>query len=312
VNVGQTELSVVIPLHNEVQSLFELQAALVTALEAFGDRCEMIFVDDGSTDGSFQQLQRMREMDKRVKVVRLRGNQGKAMALIAGFRQAQGGILLTMDADLQDDPKEIPRFLQKLEEGYDLVSGWKATRHDPLSRRVLSIVFNRVTSWLTGVRLHDFNCGFKAYRRKVIDELRLHGDLHRFIPALASWRGFRIGEIKVQHHPRRYGCSRYGVERIHRGFFDLLTVLMLTRYTTRPLHLFGLLGAMIGLIGSGTILYLSVGWFLGKWIGFRPLFLLGGLMVLAGLQIIAFGLLAELVIYGSNRENDPPVDLILS
>lgn len=310
--MGQPELSVVIPLYNEAESLCELQATLATALEIFGDRYEMIFVDDGSTDGSFQQLQRLREMDKRVKVVRLRTNQGKATALVAGFRQAQGRILLTMDADLQDDPREITRFLQKLEEGYDLVSGWKAVRNDPWTRRVLSAIFNWVTARLTGLKLHDFNCGYKAYRRKVIDELRLHGDLYRFIPVLAHWRGFKIGEIRVQHHPRRHGCSKYGMERLHRGFFDLLTVLMLTRYTTRPLHLFGLLGLMLGLMSLSTIAYLSVGWFLGKWIGARPLFLLAGLMFVAGLQLISFGLLAELVIYGADREREPPVELILS
>jgi glycosyltransferase involved in cell wall biosynthesis len=310
--MGQPELSVVIPLYNEAESLCELQAVLAAALEIFGDRYEIIFVDDGSTDGSFQQLQRLREMDKRVKVVRLRINQGKATALVAGFRQAQGRILLTMDADLQDDPREIMRFLQKLEEGYDLVSGWKAVRNDPWTRRALSVIFNWVTARLTGLGLHDFNCGYKAYRRNVIDELRLHGDLYRFIPVLAHWRGFKVGEIQVQHHPRRYGCSKYGMERLHRGFFDLLTVLMLTRYTTRPLHLFGLLGLMLGLIGSSAIAYLSVGWFLGEWIGARPLFLLAGLMLVAGLQLISFGLLAELVIYGADREREPPVELILS
>ena len=304
-------ISVVIPVYNEAESLVELHAALVASLLPYADRYELIFVDDGSTDGSFERLRAIWEQDKRIRVVRFRRNYGKAAALAAGFREAHGGIVVTLDADLQDDPKEIPRFLQKLEEGYDLVSGWKAERNDPWSRRFLSAVFNRITSRLTGLKLHDFNCGFKCYRRAVIDEIRLYGELHRFIPALASWRGFRIGEIKVGHHPRKYGQSRYGAERIPRGFFDLLTILMLTRYTTRPLHLFGLLGFFVGLTGFGIVAYLSIGWLFGKWIGARPLFILGTLMVIAGIQLVSFGLLAEMIVYGSNREGDPPVELVL-
>lgn len=308
---NRPELSLVIPLYNEAESLPELHDSLVVSLLPYAERCEMIFVDDGSTDGSFEVLKAIRQGDKRVKVLRLRSNQGKAAALAAGFREARGGVIITLDADLQDDPKEIPRFLQKLEEGYDLVSGWKTTRHDPWPRRFLSAFFNRVTSRLTGVDLHDLNCGFKAYRSAVIRELRLYGELHRFIPVLASWRGFRIGEIEVEHHPRKYSVSKYGAERIPRGFFDLLTVLMLTRYTTRPLHLFGLFGVIVGLIGFGIVAYLSIGWLFGQWIAGRPLFILGALMVIAGIQLVSFGLLAEMIVYGSNRESDPPVDQVL-
>lgn len=308
---NRPEISVVIPLYNEAESLPELHAALAVFLLPYADRCEVIYVDDGSTDGSFEVLKGLREGDKRLKVIRFRSNQGKSVALAVGFREAQGEMIVTLDADLQDDPKEIPRFLRKLEEGYDLVSGWKATRCDPWSRRLLSAIFNRVTSRLTGVDLHDFNCGFKTYRRGVIQEMRLYGELHRFIPVLASWRGFRVGEIEVEHHPRKYGWSKYGAERIPRGFFDLLTVLMLTRYTTRPLHLFGLLGAVVGLSGFGIVAYLSIGWLFGQWIGSRPLFMLGTLMVIAGIQLVSFGLLAEMIVYGSSREGDPPVDLVL-
>lgn len=308
---ARPEISVVVPLYNEADSLPELHAALEAALRPHAAACEMIFVDDGSTDDSFARLADLRETDKRVKVIRLRRNQGKAAALAAGFREAQGEIIVTLDADLQDDPKEIPRFLKKLEEGYDLVSGWKAQRQDPRSRRLLSAVFNRVTSALTGVKLHDLNCGFKAYRRAVTEELRLYGELHRFIPALASWRGFRIGEIEVEHHPRRYGQSKYGPERIPRGFFDLLTVLMLTRYTTRPLHLFGFLGLILGLTGFGIVAYLSVGWLFGRWIAGRPLLILGALMAIAGVQLVSFGLLAEMIVYASNSEDDPPIASIL-
>lgn len=304
-------LSVVVPLFNEADSLPELYAALDAALSTYPGRCELIFVDDGSSDGSFEVLKTLRSKDDRVKVVQLRGNQGKAAALAVGFREAQAEIIVTLDADLQDDPREVPKFLAKLDEGYDLVSGWKVHRQDPWTRRFLSAVFNRVTGLITGLRIHDMNCGFKAYRRTVISELKLHGELHRFIPALASWRGFRVTEIEIKHHPRRYGRSKYGLERIPWGFFDLLTVIMLTRYTTRPLHLFGLLGLFLGSVGFGIIGYLSLGWFLGKWIGARPLLLIGAVLLIAGIQLVSFGLVAEMIVYSSATRGDPPVRAIL-
>ncbi len=304
-------LSVVVPLFNEAESLPELYIALDETLSPFAGRIELIFVDDGSSDASFEVLKEFRSKDERVKIVQLRGNRGKASALAVGFREAQGEIIITLDADLQDDPKEIPKFLAKLEEGYDLVSGWKIRRQDPWTRRLLSAIFNRVTALITGLRIHDFNCGFKAYRPAVIGELRLHGELHRFIPALASWRGFRVAEIEVEHHRRRYGRSKYGMERIPWGFFDLLTVIMLTRYTTKPLHLFGLLGLLLGFTGLGIIGYLSLGWFLGKWIGTRPLLLIGAILVIAGIQLVSFGLVAEMLVYSSATEADPPIRTIL-
>ena len=300
-------LSVVVPLLNEAESLPDLYVALDDTLSRHAEGCELIFVDDGSSDDSFQVLQGLRRKDERVKIIQLRGNQGKATALAVGFREAQGEVIITLDADLQDDPKEIPKFLAKLEEGYDLVSGWKVRRQDPWTRRFLSAIFNRVTALITGLRIHDFNCGFKAYRRAVIGELRLHGELHRFIPALASWRGFGVAEIEVEHHPRRYGRSKYGMERIPWGFFDLLTVIMLTRYTTKPLHLFGLLGLFLGFAGFAIIGYLSLGWFLGKWIGTRPLFLVGALLMIAGIQLVSFGLVAEMIVYSSAAQSDPPI-----
>ena len=304
-------LSVVVPLFNEAESLPHLYLALDAALALNGEGSELIFVDDGSTDGSFEVLKALRSKDERVKVIQLRANQGKTAALAVGFREAQGEVIATLDADLQDDPKEIPRFLAKLEEGYDLISGWKARRQDPWTRRALSAIFNRVTAFMTGLRIHDFNCGFKVYRRAVINELRLHGELHRFIPALANWRGFRVAEIEVEHHPRRYGHSKYGMERIPRGFFDLLTVIMLTRYTAKPLHLFGLLGVFLGLAGLGIIGYLSVGWFLGTWIGARPLLLIGAVLLIAGIQLVSFGLVAEMIVYSSAARADPPIRTIL-
>jgi len=304
-------LSVVIPLYNEAESLGDLYLRLTEVLGELPQWGEIIFVDDGSTDASFEILTALRDNDDRVKIVQLRGHQGKAAALAVGLREAQGEVVITLDADLQDDPKEIPRFLAKLREGYDLISGWKVRRQDPWTRRALSAIFNRVTASITGLPIHDFNCGFKAYRRAVIGELKLHGELHRFIPALASWRGFRVAEIEVAHHPRRYGRSKYGMERIPRGFFDLLTVIMLTRYTTKPLHLFGLLGFFLGLAGLLIIGYLSVGWFLGKWIGTRPLFLIGAMLVIAGIQLVSFGLVAEMIVYSSTSQGDPPVRTIL-
>lgn len=304
-------LSVVIPLLNEAESLPELYAALDVALTPDMGVSEVIFVDDGSTDGSFDVLQGLQLKDKRVKIIQLRSNQGKTVALSAGFREAQGEIIVTLDADLQDGPKEIPKLIAKLEEGYDLVSGWKVRRQDPRSRRILSAIFNWFTARLTGVPIHDFNCGFKAYRRAVAQEIKLYGELHRFIPALASWRGFRVTEVEVEHRQRRYGRSRYGIERIPRGLFDLLTVIMLTRYTAKPLHLFGLLGLLMGLVGFGIIAYLSVGWFLGQWIGGRPLLLIGAVLVIAGIQLVSFGLVAEMVVYSSATQADPPVRTIL-
>jgi glycosyltransferase involved in cell wall biosynthesis len=308
---GGLALSLVIPLYNEAESLEELHAALTAVLRPHADRYEVIFVDDGSTDDSFERLRALHGADRRVKVVRLRCNQGKSVALVAGFREARGEVIVTLDADLQDDPSEIPRMLQRLDEGYDLICGWKVNRQDPWSRRVLSRLFNTVTRRVTGVNLHDLNCGFKAYRRAVIAELRLQGDLHRFIPVLAGWRGFRIAEVEVRHHPRRYGQSKYGSGRIPHGFFDLLTVLLLTRYTTRPLHLFGLVGALLGSVGLGVLGYLSLGWLFGQWIGGRPLLLLAILMVVGGLQLVSVGLLAEMIVYGSNPESPPPIDLVL-
>jgi glycosyltransferase involved in cell wall biosynthesis len=308
---GGPILSLVIPLYNEAESLDELYAALTAVLRPRADRYEVIYVDDGSTDGSFDRLKALRDADPRVKVVRLRCNQGKSVALVAGFREARGEMIVTMDADLQDDPMEIPRLLERLEEGYDLVSGWKVDRQDPWSRRVLSRLFNAVTSRVTGVNLHDLNCGFKAYRRAVIAELRLQGDLYRFIPVLAGWRGFRIAEVEIRHHPRRYGRSKYGAGRITRGFFDLLTVLLLTRYTARPLHLFGLVGALLGSVGLGIVGYLSFSWLFGQWIVGRPLLLLAVLMVVGGLQLVSLGLLAEMIVYGSNPDAPPPVDVVL-
>jgi dolichol-phosphate mannosyltransferase len=230
-----------------------------------------------------------------VRVVRLRRNFGKAAALVAGFDQARGEIVVTIDGDLQDDPAEIPRLLAKLEEGFDLVTGWKTHRRDPISRRLLSRIFNRVTSAFSGVRLHDMNCGLKAYRAEVVHGLRLYGELHRFIPVLAHERGYRVAELPVNHRPREHGRSRYGVERYLRGFLDLLTVSFMGRYRHRPLHLFGGLGLILGLLGFAVLAYLTVVKLLGHAIGQRPLLTLGVLLVVVGLQFFSLGLISEMI-----------------
>ncbi len=288
-------ISIVVPVYNEERSVALLYDELQAALDPLGHTWEVVFADDGSTDGSLTALTRLYAAHDNVRVVRLRRNFGKAAALAAGFAQARGDVVVTIDADLQDDPAEIPRLLVKLEEGFDLVSGWKARRRDPLSRRTFSRVFNRVVGWMSGVRLHDMNCGLKAYRAEVVRGLPLYGELHRFLPVLAHQRGFRIAELPVNHRPREYGGSRYGVERYLRGFLDLLTVSFIGRYRYRPLHLFGGLGLVLGLIGLGTLVYLTVLKAQGHAIGQRPLLTLGVLLVVVGLQFFSLGLLGEMI-----------------
>ena len=288
-------ISIVIPLHNEERSIALLYDELQAALEPLGQEWEAVFVDDGSVDGSFAALTRLHDANENVRVVRLRRNFGKAAALAAGFGQARGEIVVTIDADLQDDPAEIPRLLVKLDEGFDLVSGWKTRRRDPLRRRVLSRIFNWVTGRMSGLRLHDMNCGLKAYRAEVVRGMPLYGELHRFIPVLAQYRGFRVAELPVNHRPREHGRSRYGVERYIRGFLDLLTVSFIGRYRHRPLHLFGGLGLILGLFGVAILVYLTVVKALGHAIGERPLLTLGVLLVVVGLQFFSLGLISEML-----------------
>jgi dolichol-phosphate mannosyltransferase len=288
-------ISVVVPVYDEERSVALLYDELRSALEPLGTPWEAIFVDDGSTDGTFAALTRLHNGTDNVRVVRLRRNFGKAAALIAGFDQARGDTVVTIDGDLQDDPSEIPRLLAKLDEGFDLVSGWKTRRRDRLSRRILSRIFNRVTSAFSGVHLHDMNCGLKAYRAEVVHGLRLYGELHRFIPVLAHYRGFRIAELPVNHRPREHGRSRYGVERYLRGFLDLLTVSFIGRYRHRPLHLFGGLGLILGAFGTAILVYLTVLKALGNAIGHRPLLLLGVLLLVIGMQFFSLGLISEMI-----------------
>ena len=288
-------ISVVVPLLNEEHSLDELYAEIAGALQARDEEFEVVFVDDGSTDGSMAVLSRLHDEVSNVVVVHLRRNFGKAAALQAGFLEARGDVVVTIDADLQDDPAEIPQLLAKLDEGFDLVSGWKTRRNDPLARRLFSKIFNWVTGAVSGVHLHDVNCGLKAYRAEVLQGMRLYGELHRFIPVLAAYRGFRIAEIPVNHRARQHGRSRYGPERYLRGFFDLLSVTFMGRYRHRPLHLFGGIGVLMGAVGFVILLYLTMLKIWGQSIGTRPLLTLGMLLLVVGIQFVSLGLLSELV-----------------
>jgi len=287
-------ISVVIPVRDEEQSVAPLLEELAEVLDPLGD-WEAVFVDDGSTDGTFAALTRLHAERTNVRIVRLRRNFGKAAALQAGFGQAEGDVIVTMDGDGQDDPHEIPRLLAKLDEGYDLVSGWKTRRRDPLSRRLPSKLFNGVTGRLSGLKLHDMNCGLKAYRAEVVRGLRIYGELHRYIPVLAHYRGYRVAELGVNHRPREHGRSRYGMERYVRGFLDLLTVTFMGRYRHRPLHLFGGLGLLLTLVGFLVLVYLTIVKLTGEGIGQRPLLTLGVLLVVVGIQLLSLGLVSELI-----------------
>jgi dolichol-phosphate mannosyltransferase len=288
-------ISVVVPVHNEERSIGLLHEELQAALDPLGEEWEAVYVDDGSTDASFSALTRLHAREDNVRVVRLRRNFGKAAALAAGFAQAAGERVITIDGDLQDDPSEIPQLLAKLEEGFDVVSGWKTRRRDPLSRRLPSKLFNWVAGWMSGLRLHDMNCGLKAFRAEVVHNLVLYGELHRFIPVLAHEQGYRVAEVPVNHRPREHGRSRYGMERYLRGFLDLLTVSFMGRYRHRPLHLFGGLGLL--LCGSGVVLlvYLTIVKLAGHAIGQRPLLTLGVLLVVVGMQFFTLGLISEMI-----------------
>jgi glycosyltransferase involved in cell wall biosynthesis len=288
-------ISVVVPVFNEERSVALLYEELQAALDPLDEPWEALYVDDGSTDDTFGALTRLHARSDNVRVIRLRRNFGKAAALAAGFAQASGETIVTIDGDLQDDPAEIPRLLAKLAEGFDLVSGWKTRRRDPITRRVPSRLFNWTASRIAGVRLHDMNCGLKAYRAEVVHGLTLYGELHRFIPVLAHERGYRVGELPVNHRPREHGRSRYGLERYLRGFLDLLTVTFIGRYRQRPLHLFGGLGLGLAVVGFVILVYLTIVKLAGHAIGERPLLTLGVLLVVVGLQFFSLGLLGELV-----------------
>ena len=300
-------ISVVIPVHNEKESLAALHAELAAVFDdgAHGP-AEFLFVDDGSRDGSWEVLGELARTDPRVGAIRFRRNFGKAAALVAGFQSARGAFVFTMDGDLQDDPAEIPRFLDELGRGYDVISGWKKVRYDPWHKVYPSRVFNAMVSGLTGCRLHDHNCGFKVYRREVLDEVGIYGELHRFIPVLAHARGFRVGEVEVRHRPRRHGRSKYGLSRLLKGFLDLLTVRFLTRFSQRPLHVLGGLGLALVVLGGLGMFYLAILWLnpANRPIGNRPLLYYSGISVSIGVQLLSLGILAELVTAYNIRPED--------
>lgn len=294
-------LTVLVPVMNEEGNLHDLYQALAPELDAIGLPYEILIIDDGSQDRSWEIIQELNAGDARVVGLRHRRNFGKAQGLSHGFAAARGDVVVTMDGDLQDDPKEISRFMELLNEGYDLVSGWKQRRQDPFGKTFPSKIFNWTVRKSTGVQLHDFNCGFKAYRHEVTQSIRLYGELHRFTPVLANAEGFRVAELPVEHHARKWGSSKYGWSRLTKGFLDLLTVIFITRYRQRPMHLFGLPGILFGAIGGFMVLWLAVEKFINnEAIGGRPLLMAAVLMIVIGTQFFGLGLLGEYLSFGNN------------
>lgn len=284
-------ISIVIPMYNERDSVKPLYEQLISVLSKL-ENYEIIFIDDGSTDETIERIKEIN--DKNVRVIQFQRNFGKAAALSCGFSNAKGDIIITMDGDLQDDPKEIPRFLEELKK-YDMISGWKFERHDPINKIIPSKLFNWLSVKITGINIHDSNCGFKGYRSYVIKDINLYGELHRYIPALVHWKGYSIGEIKVVHHARIYGKSKYGVGRLIKGFLDLITVKFLMSYTNRPLHLFGSIGVISVFFGMVICFFLIYEWLRGISIGDRPLLTFGILLIITGIQFVSLGLIGELI-----------------
>lgn len=302
-------LSVVVPVLNEAESLPQLYQELIDVAREHGYQWDLIFVDDGSSDGSWDVIERLARDDASVQGIRFRRNFGKAAALSAGFAAARGELVFTLDADLQDDPREIPRFLAEIDKGFDVVSGWKQVRNDPWHKVGPSRVFNWLVGYMTGVKLHDHNCGFKCYRREIFNEVRLYGELHRFVPVLAAARGWKVGEIVVNHRPRKFGASKYGVRRFVKGFLDLLTVYFLTGFAQRPAHLLGTFGLGSLILGLGGMIYLTGYWMVREYwrmtvpleqitmqaLHTRPLLLYSVGALLLGVQLLSVGFIAELI-----------------
>ncbi|MCE1166042.1 MAG: glycosyltransferase family 2 protein [Bacteroidetes bacterium] len=298
-------VSVVIPLLNEEESLKELSVKLEDVLTKLNCGYEVIFVDDGSTDRSFDRISEIHGKNNKFKCIKLRRNYGKSAALAAGFKAAKGDFIFTMDADLQDDPDEIPELLKMLLSGYDLVSGWKKIRYDPFIKRNTSKIFNYVTSKLSGIRLHDFNCGIKGYKKDVAKSLKVYGEMHRYLPALAHLQGFKVTEKIVKHHPRKFGKTKFGASRFINGFLDVLTVVFTNKYIKKPLHLFGVLGMLSFFGGFIITLYLTLLKFVeGESISNRPLFLVGVGFIIVGVQFFSLGLIAEIITKQGAHEED--------
>ena len=299
-------LSIIVPVLDEEGSIPELVDRIRSVCDGAGFTFEVWLIDDGSTDETWDVIQSMHERDSRVAGLRFRRNYGKSAALAVGFERARGRYVITMDGDLQDDPAEIPGLIALLETGYDLVSGWKKRRHDPISKTIPSRFFNLVTRRIAGIPLHDFNCGLKAYRVEVVKSVKVYGELHRYIPLLAHWEGFdRITEKEVQHHPRKHGRTKFGLERFLRGFLDMLSVTFLTRFASRPMHFFGTIGTLAFLVGFLISLWISIDkLFFGQPIGDRPLLLLGVMMILVGVQMFTTGLIGQMVVQPRMQRTD--------
>lgn len=298
------KISLVIPLFNEEESLVPLANEIRKALKPLNTPYEVILVDDGSTDNSLKVIREIVRTDKRFKFISFRKNYGKSAALQTGFKVATGDAVVTLDADLQDDPHEIPNLLNKLEEGFDLCSGWKKQRFDPFVKKYSSRFFNFVTRLMSGIKLHDFNCGLKAYRKEVVENIRVYGELHRYMPVLANWQGFTVSEIPVKHHPRRYGKTKFGISRFFKGFIDLITVMFATRYIKRPMHFFGFFGALSFFVGFVVNAYLTFEWISGKPLSNRPMLFLGMLMIIVGVQFFSVGLLGEMIVHNTQSDRE--------
>lgn len=308
----QWDVSLVIPVLNEKDSISILYDEISEVMKKEDLSYEIIFIDDGSSDGSYQIMEEMSNTYDNISVIRFRRNFGKAVALQHGFDYASGKIVFTLDADLQDDPKEIPRFIEKLDEGYDLVSGWKQKRHDPLNKTLPSKLFNKTISSLSGVHIHDFNCGFKAYRNEVVKSINVYGEMHRYIPVLAHSEGFKVSEIVVNHRAREYGKSKYGIKRYTRGLFDCITVVFLGKYSKRPLHFFGKFSLILGALGTLVCLYLVALKISGQMISHRPLLNLGILLIILGTQFLCTGLVAEMMVANKNSKGDSYISQIIN
>lgn len=302
-NNSNIKLSVVVPLYNEEESIPQLASEIRDAVEKLSLEYELIFIDDGSRDGSFKQITTLASSDSRIKCLRFRRNYGKAAALSEGFRVANGQMVVTMDSDLQDDPSEIGALMNKINEGFDVVSGWKKSRKDPWTKKVPSKLFNLVTRIMSGVRIHDFNCGLKIYKADVIKTINIYGEMHRYIPVLAKMAGFSVTEIVVNHRARLYGNTKFGAGRFLKGFLDLVTVIFLGKYNRNPLHFFGKIGAILFTGGLIINSYLTIQWLGGIWIGNRPILFLGVLLMIVGIQFISLGLLAEMITSRGNESN---------
>lgn len=298
------KLSVIVPLYNEEESIRPLITEIKKALYKVEIDYEVLLIDDGSNDDSLKRIKEISKTDKRFKYISFRKNYGKSAALHIGFKNAKGNAVVTIDADLQDDPQEIPNLLKKLDEGYDLCSGWKKKRRDPFIKKYSSRIFNFITRLISGIKIHDFNCGLKAYRKEVVENVKVYGEMHRYIPVLAKWQGFKITEIPVQHHPRRYGKTKYGISRFFKGFIDLITVTYATRYIKRPMHFFGFFGALAFLAGVIILGYLTALWIQGQPLSNRPMIFLGMLLIIVGVQLFSIGLLGEMLVHNSMDEKE--------